>query len=162
MSDSNKYNNDSIKDETDLSGMDLASAKEYVMAYITTLRQTQSKMKEIAGELALWQQRISFSRERGRADLAAAAEMKVKEISEILSTLVNEEKDIAVKVSTLMKNLKKLKAGFIPTVDAERLQAELEMITGEKDELAEKFKEEETLAELEKLKQKLKDEGSVE
>jgi hypothetical protein len=46
-------------------------------------------------------------------------------------------------------------------VNAEQLAAELDMITGGPDKVAEEIKEEETIAELEKLKQKLKDEGSL-
>lgn len=173
MSDSNNFDKDSEKqstdfsfnsspvDETDLSGMDIASAKEYVTAYITTLRQTQNKIKELTDEHAIWEKRASFARERGREDLAAAAEIKATEISGILNSQKNEEKELAVKVSKLLENMKKLKSVFIPTVDAERLQAELEMITGERDDVAEKIKEEETLAELEKLKQKMNDDGSI-
>ncbi|MBN1699758.1 MAG: hypothetical protein JW881_19745 [Spirochaetales bacterium] len=157
-----KYNGDGdFRDETDLSGMDVASAREYVMAYITTLKQTQQKMKETAAELELWQQRVSFAAERGRPDLRSAADMKVKEISDSLERLRTEEYDLAAKTKTLIENLKKLKAGFVPSVDAEQLQAELDMITGERDEVAEKFREEDALNELEKLKQKMKDSEST-
>jgi hypothetical protein len=117
-------------------------------------------MKEVAAELELWQKRVSFAEERGRPDLKSAADMKVKEISDNLVKLQMDEKELAVKVKKLLENLKKLKAGFVPSVDAEQLQAELEMITGGKDEVAEKFKEEDALSELEKLKQKMKDEGT--
>jgi phage shock protein A len=179
MSDSNNYNNSNdfndmnsqmgadftgdpnLRDETDLRGMDLASAKEYVLSYITTLKQTQRDLGVLSEELALWQKRSEFARERGREDLISAAEMKAKEISEKYVKLEMEEKDLAGKVQTLMENLKKLKAGFTPTVNAEQLAAELDMITGGPDKVAEQFKEEETMVELEKLKQKLKDDGSL-
>lgn len=170
MSDSNDFNNmnstnfsggPNLRDETDLTGMDLASAKEYVLSYITTLKQIQRELKVISGERALWQKRVDFAKERGRDDLISAAEMKVREISEKYARLEIEEKDLATKVQTLIANLKKLKAGFIPTVNAEQLAAELDMITGGPDKVAEQIKEEETIAELEKLKQKLKDQGSL-
>lgn len=176
MSDSDDFNNmnstmggsttdftggPNLRDETDLTGMDLAAAKEYVLSYITTLKQTQRELKVISEELALWQQRVEFAKERGREDLISAAGMKVREISEKYARLEMEEKDLAGKVQTLMANLKRLKTGFTPTVNAEQLAAELDMITGGPDKVAEKIKEEETIAELEKLKQKLKDEGSL-
>ena len=150
-----------LRDETDLTGMDLAAAKEYVLSYITTLKQTQRELIILSGELDLWQKRVEFAKERGRADLKSAAEMKEQEIAEKYARLEMEEKDLAGKVQTLMANLKKLKAGFTPTVDAEQLAAELDMITGGPDKVAEAIKEEETLAELEKLKKKMQDDGSV-
>ncbi|MBN2535403.1 MAG: hypothetical protein JXB88_21170 [Spirochaetales bacterium] len=150
-----------LRDETDLTGMDVDSAKEYVLSYITTLKQTQRELKVIEGELDLWQKRVEFAKERGRPDLISAAEMKAREISEKYAKLELEEKDLAGKARILMENFKKLKTGFTPTVDAEQLAAELDMITGGPDKVAEKIIEEETIAELEKLKQKLKDEGSL-
>jgi phage shock protein A len=173
MSDNNDFNNmnsnmgadftggPNLRDETDLTGMDFASAKEYVLSYITTLKQTQKELKILSDERALWEKRVEFAKERGREDLISAAGMKARELSEKYATLEMEEKDLAGKVQILMENLKKLKAGFTPTVNAEQLAAELDMITGGPDKVAEQIKEEETLAELEKLKQKLKDDGSL-
>ena len=172
MSDSNNFDNidsglggttsgPNLRDETDLTGMDMASAKEYVLTYITTLKQTQRELKVLSEELALWQKRVEFAKERNREDLISAAQMKATEISEKYARLEAEERDLAGKVQTLMSNLKRLKTGFTPTVNAEQLAAELDMITGGPDKVAEQFKEEETIAELEKLKQKMKDEGSV-
>jgi seryl-tRNA synthetase len=169
MSDSNDFNTmntnfntgPDLRDETDLTGMELADAKEYVLSYITTLKETQRDLTVLSGELDLWKKRVSFAQERGRQDLISAAQMKVQEISEKYARLEAEEKDLAGKVQTLMSNLKKLKAGFTPTVNAEQLAAELDMITGGPDKVADQIKEEETLAELEKLKQKMKDDGNL-
>ena len=169
MSDSNSFDSfntnfsstSGTRDELDLTGMDIPAAKEYVMAYLTTLKQTQKDMKVLSEEIALWQGRVTFAQERSREDLKAAAQAKVSELSGKYARLEAEEKELGGKVRTLLANLKKLQGSFTPTVNVDQLQAEFDMIVGEKDELAEKFKEEETLSELEKLKQKLKDEGSV-
>ena len=148
-------------DETNLDGMDVASAKEYVLSYISTLKNIQKEMKTLTNELSLWKEREKFAAERGREDLRSAATLKAQEVTEKLIILQSEEKDLAGKVKALMENLKNLQAGFTPSVDAERLQAELEMLTGGPDKVAEELKEEETLAELEKLKRKMKDDGQL-
>lgn len=144
------------KDDTDLSGMDVESAQEYVLGFITSLKQLQKQMAEQGQELKTWQDRVVFARERNRTDLIAGAEQRVREIQDKLTGLQAEEQELALKVKEMLQNLKKLKAGFTFSIDADKLLAELTMIVGEKDEVAEKFKEEETLSELEKLKAKIK------
>ncbi|MBN2443770.1 MAG: hypothetical protein JXJ04_20580 [Spirochaetales bacterium] len=165
MSDTGDFSNinagPNLRDETDLTGMDIADAKEYVLSYISTLKETQRALKVLSEELALWQSRVKFAQERGREDLMSAARMKETELSDKYARLSVEEKELSGKVQTLMENLKRLKAGFTPTVDAEQLAAELDMMTGGPDKIADDIKEEETMAELEKLKQRMKDEGSV-
>ncbi|MBN1412002.1 MAG: hypothetical protein JW969_14230 [Spirochaetales bacterium] len=147
------------RDETDLSGMDMESAKEYVLAYMTTLKQTQRKITEIEAEAKIWEDRVTLAEQNGKFELKTQAEIRRDEILAKEKKLKAEESDLAYKVKTMLENLKKLKNEFAFSVDADRLLAELEMIVGEKDELADKFKEEETLSELEKLKRKMSGES---
>jgi phage shock protein A len=143
------------RDDTDLSGMDMEAAKEYVLAFMTTLKQTQRKIKELEGEMKIWQDRVTLAEQGGKADLKAGAEKKAADIQVKIDTLEGEEKDLAFKVREMLENLKKLKNAFAFSVNAEQLMAELEMIVGEKDEVTPQFKHMEAMSELEKLKQKM-------
>ncbi|MBN2738482.1 MAG: hypothetical protein JXR70_15990 [Spirochaetales bacterium] len=154
-----QFSEGSFRSDTDLSDMDIDSAKEYVVSFVTSLKQTQRKIYEVMAELKTWLDRKQFAQEKNRPDLVEAAQGKIDNTNAQLNTLKTEEQDLAAKVQEMMANLKKLKNGFTPTINAEQLLAELEMITGGKDEVADQFKEEDVLNELERLKAKMEEEN---
>lgn len=158
--DFSQFTEGNFRSDTDLSGMDFDSAKEYVVSFVTTLKQTQRKITELSGELKLWQDRKNFAQEKNRPDLVDAAQGKISGLQGEIEKLRIEEQELSGKVKEMMANLKKIKMGFNPTINAEQLLAELEMITGGRDEVAEKFKEEDVLNELEKLKAKMNQDNS--
>jgi hypothetical protein len=77
-----------------------------------------------------------------------------------VDSLREEETQFQSEIRALKQQLHRLEHTAQLTVDPDALLAQLEMVAGEVDETAEKFKEEETNQALERLKQKLRDEDS--
>jgi phage shock protein A len=151
------------KDDTDLRGMEYPQAAEYVMSFVATLKQTQKLIAEVEKDRALWKQRVDLAVTQGKTDLIAPAQKKLDEVDVKIAKLRAEEVDLAGKCSTLVENLKKLKAtGVTRTIDTDRLLADFEMIIGDKAKeehtLKKQFKDEEANAELAKLKAKMEGE----
>ena len=147
-----------MREETDISDMEPQAAREYVLAYIQTLKETQLAITKVKEEAALWQNRIQLAQQQNRSDLKAAAETKKAELDAKLAMLTGEEQDLLDKVSVLKENLRRLKGKFQYSIDTEQLLASMEMLVGERDTLKDKFKEQDAETELEKLKAKLQQE----
>ena len=148
------------KRDTDLGGMDKAAASEYVLAFITTLKETERARLAAEQEKALWEGRVGLARARNEELLATQAEMKVNEIDSRLATLRAEEAELRRKVDFMKDELQRLKSKPELSLDPEALLAELEMVTGQPDTTAQKIKDTEADLELEKLKKKMQGEGS--
>lgn len=149
-----------MSDPLNLQGMDPKDAKQYVLAVITTLKQTQRKRESLEQELDTWTRRRDLAQEKGEDELALRAGMKVDEIGSQVDALREEEAQFQSEIRALKQQLHHLEHTAQLTVDPDALLAQLEMVAGEVDETAEKFKEEETNLALERLKQKLRDEDA--
>jgi phage shock protein A len=148
-------------DDTDLSGLDIESAREYVVSFIATLKQTQNKKVQIEEDIRLWESRVKLAEDSQKLELKTEAENRLNSLREDYRLLEAEESELIRKVAILKENLKKLKATYVEySVDAEQLLADITMIAGEKDELSEKFKQEEAESELERLKKKMDGENT--
>lgn len=147
--------NETPAEDTDLSGMELEQAKEYVLKFIQTLKETQAKINRLGEETAVWKERIKLASERNKPDLKLAAEEKLSEIYREIDMLSREENELKSKINIMKENLKKLKLKFNFTVDTEQMLADIEMLVGKKDELSDKFKKEEAEKNLEELKRKM-------
>ena len=145
-------------DDTDLSGMTPEAARQYVLGFVKSLKETQRQRQKLAEELDLWNKRIELAEKEDRPELAQQAGSRVEIIREDVARLGQEEEDLKGKVGVLKESLKGLPNGFQPTVDAEQLLAQLEMAIGERDETAEKFQEMKVQSRLEELKRKIDDE----
>jgi phage shock protein A len=141
--------------DTDISGMEPEAAKEYVLAFITTLKTTQRQKQEALEEKKLWQERVRLAEQKQEALLAEKARGRVSEIQTKIAALENEERELAPKVDVLKEQLLKLSRAPQMSVDAENLLAQLQMLVGEPDTLSQTFKDEAAKAELEKLKRKM-------
>ncbi len=141
--------------DTDISGMEPEAAKEYVLAFITTLKTTQRQKQEALEEKKLWQERVRLAEQKQEALLAEKARGRVGEIQTKIATLENEERELAPKVDVLKEQLLKLSRAPQMSVDAENLLAQLQMLVGQPDTLSQTFKDEAAKAELEKLKRKM-------
>ena len=139
-------------DDTDLSGMTPEAAREYVLAFIKSLKETQRQRDELAEELDLWVKRIELAEKENRTDLVQQAKIRLESIRTDVTRLDREEGSLKRKVDVLKVNLKGLPAGFQPTVNAEQLLVQLEMVAGERDETEEKFQEMKVQSKLEELK----------
>lgn len=147
--------------DTDLSGMAPRDAREYVLAFMKTFKETLWSREKTEMELELWRDRVRLAEGAGRADLVAAARNRESECLEKLAALELEKRELEAKVEALKENLRKLEGQFQHTIDAEQLLVELGMLVGEEkqkeDELLQKFKEEQARSDLEELKKKLTD-----
>ena len=139
----------------DLTGMAAPAAKEFVIAAITALTQTRAKRENLEKELALWEKRVDLARDNDRSDLQAQAETRVFDIREDLERIMAEERDLAAGVRKMKAQLAVIQSTPQMSVDADRLAAELEMLVGERDDLAERFEEEEAEQALRRLKGEL-------
>jgi len=146
-------------DDTDLSGMELEDAKEYVLAFIQTMKETQTKISKLKEELSVWNERAQLAVERNKPDLKLGADQRVAELNAEIEMLRKEESELKSKIITMKENLKDLKHKFHFTVDTEQMLADIEMLVGEKDELSDKFKKEEAEKKLEELKRKMGEGG---
>jgi len=140
--------------DTDIEGMDPAQATEYVLAFLTTLKQTQKAAAEAAEETNLWTRRAALARSKGEEGLAAQAQARASDALAKQSGLEAELADLNAKVAVLKDKLVRLKMTGARLVNTDLLLAQLQMVVGEKDALADAMKKEEANAALDELKKK--------
>jgi hypothetical protein len=140
--------------DTDIDFLDFDSAREYVLAFITTLKRTQKERAVTEEELAIWQRRVKLAEGRGEQVLRKAAEEKAAELEARRARLQAEEAELAAKVDVLKEKLRMLRVRSTLSVDADALLAQLSLAAGEKDTLKQSLKEQEAQAALEELKRK--------
>ena len=135
--------------------MDPVSAKEYVAAVLSTLKQTKIKRIELQKELEKWKSRVKLAGDQGRTDLQAEAVLKAEQIQEDLRKIMYEELELKKELDIVKGQLLHIQNQPEITIDADLLLAQLEMVVGERDELADKFKEAEADLELKRLKKEM-------
>jgi phage shock protein A len=140
--------------DTDIEGLDPAHATEYVLAFITTLKQTEKALAAAQEDTNTWTRRVTLARSRGEEGLAAQAEARLSDATAKQSRLETELADLQAKVSVLKEKLARLRMTGMKLVDADLLLAQLQMIVGKKDELGDAMKNEEANAALDELKKK--------
>ena len=141
--------------DIDFTNMDLPSSKDFLLALMTTIKQTETKIASFDTELTLWKGRIVLAQNNNKSDLEAQAYVRVKDIEFEMDTLKTEIIEFRGEFERLKRHIQMIKNQPEFTVDADLLLAQMEMVVGEPDELAEKFKKEEANAELEKLKKEM-------
>jgi len=141
--------------DTDLEGLGPKEAQEYVLAFVTTLKQTEKDLARAGEEVATWTKRVALAESRGESSLAAQAKVRLAEEEGKKARREAELAELRMKVSILKEKLAKLRMMPTRTVDTDLLLAQLEMITGRKDELSLSLKEEEAKVKLEELKKKM-------
>jgi phage shock protein A len=146
--------------DTDIDFLDFDSAREYVLAFITTLKRTQRERAVTEEELAIWQRRVKLAEDRGEQVLRKGAVAKAAELEASSARLRAEEAELAAKVDVLKQKLRALRIRSTLTVDADALLAQLSLAAGEPDTLKQSLKEQEAQAALEELKRK-RDGGEV-
>jgi phage shock protein A len=141
--------------DTDIEGLSPKDAAAYTLAFITTMKQTERELAKVAEDIALWTRRVELARSRGETSLADQAQARVTELEGRRATLEAERSDLRVKADVLKQKLTRLRLGMTRTVDADLLLAQLQMLTGPKDSLAEAMQKEEAQAKLDELKRKM-------
>jgi phage shock protein A len=145
--------------DTEIDFMDYDSAREYVLAFVATLKRTQKARGTTEEELTLWQRRAKLAESRGEPVLARAAGERVAELEVKRQQLQQEEADLRLKVDVLKEKLAALERRSGMRVDTDALVAEMELLLGEKDELKAKLDQEQANQALEDLKRKMKGNG---
>lgn len=123
-------------DETNLSGLDLQGAKEYIFAYALDAKRLEKEIAESQAELEKWKSRVALAAEKlaaGDASMAAlvqAAQSKVAELEATIAAREGERAELRAKVEVMRRQLPMIKARE-RSVDPDRLLAELQLMTGE-------------------------------
>ncbi len=146
--------------DTDIEGLDPKDAAEYVLAFITTLKKTETEISRVKEEAALWRRRASLALEKGEAELIVHAQRRLAELESKQGTLEGEEADLTRKVAILKKKLLQARSKLPRTVDTDLLLAQLKNLAGEKDKLSDSMKNEEANAALDELKRKMSGGGA--
>ena len=141
--------------DTEIDFMDFESAREYVVAFITSLKKTQKQRAVAEEELEHWRGRIKLADSRGEPVLKRGAEQRVSELAAHCQQLLQEEVDLKRKVDVLKEKLKATKIRSSLRVDADALLAQMQMLVGEPDHLKDNLRKEEAEQALQALKQKM-------
>jgi len=141
--------------DTDIEGLGPKEAADYVLAFITTLKQTEKALAASEEDVSLWTRRVTLARSKGDEALAGQAQSRLAEAAAKKASLEAELADLRAKVSVLKGKLARLRATGARSVDTDLLLAQLEMVTGKKDELSNRLKEEESSAALDALKKRM-------
>jgi phage shock protein A len=141
--------------DTDLEGLGPREASEYVLALITTLKQTEKAVAAAQEETNLWTRRVALARTKGDEGLAAQAQARLSDATAKQTQLETELADLKAKVVTLKEKLVRIRMTGGKLVDADLLLAQLQMVVGEKDTLSHTMKQEEASAALDELKKKM-------
>jgi phage shock protein A len=144
--------------DTDLEGLDPQQAADYVLAFITTLKQTEKAVSAASEDANVWTRRVALARSSGDEGLAAQAQARLSDAVAKQAALETELADMRAKVAVLKDKLTMIRMKGGRLVDTDLLLAQLEMAVGKKDELAGAMKKEEANAALDALKKKM--EGS--
>jgi len=140
--------------DTDIEGLDPAQASQYVLAFITTLKQTEKALAAAQEDANIWTRRVTLARSRGDEGLAAQAQARLSDAAAKQSQLETELADLKRKVAVLKDKLVRLRMTGGRLVDTDLLLAQLQMVAGKKDELGDAMKNEEANAALDELKKK--------
>jgi chromosome segregation ATPase len=116
-------------DETDLTGLDLEGAKEYIFAYAVDAKRLDKAIADSAAELERWKGRVALAEGKQPA-LTEAARAKVEEEAGKLASLEAERAELRAKIDRMREQLPMIKARE-RSIDPDRLLAELQLMTGE-------------------------------
>lgn len=124
-----------MENESDLTGLDPAAAREYVLGYVTALRITAKKRQRLEASLRTWEERIKQATDAGNLTLRDAARNEMARIQDGLGRVAAEETELSAQVEVMKRHLKSMQRGPTINADAEALLAQLQSLTGEPDTL---------------------------
>ena len=137
--------------DTDIDSLDYGSAREYVLAFLTALKQAERERAVAEEELVHWLQRVKAADSRGEPQLKRLAAARAAELREAATRFGAEEQVLRRKTAMLRKKLLVLRDQAFFAVDADDLLAQLRLLAGEPGTLDQERKE---LEALEALKRK--------
>ena len=149
-------------DDTDLSGLDPAAAREYVHGFVTTLRLTVKRRRQLETERRTWEERVQQAVAAGDDRLRDAARDRLRRVQEDCGRVAAEEAELRAQVDVLQRQLRRIRATAATTVDAEQLLVQLQEMVGDHDTLKEDLDrlsaEQRAASELESLKRRMRPE----
>jgi capsule polysaccharide export protein KpsE/RkpR len=116
--------------DTNLNGLDLEAAKEFILAFAVDIKRLDKAIAEAQGELERWTKRVALAEAKQAASLVQAARAKVEEEAEKIASLEAEREGLRSKVAGMRAQLPMIQARE-RSVDPDRLLAELQLMTGE-------------------------------
>jgi phage shock protein A len=126
----NKYSAELSKRlETDLSDMDYETAHNYVVSYITEFKEIQKKTQSLLDEKKIWEDRHKLAVDKNKSDLAGQALEKIKDIDEKKVKYVDRGLELKVIIEILKDQLNKLSVSSTNQFDAEKILAELQLMS---------------------------------
>ena len=132
-------------EDSDLSGLDLEAAREYIFAYAVDVKRLDREIADCGAEVERWKNRVALAEGKlagagvagaapaadpSMAAMAETARAKVAEAEGKLGSLEAERSDLRAKVAGLRSQLPMIKARE-RSIDPDRLLAELQLMTGE-------------------------------
>jgi len=116
-------------DDTNLSGMNPADAKEYIFNFLSTLKLTEKNIQALNQETAKWQSRIDLALSKGQAELALEAEKEKNRLLEKQAALEAEADQLKRQIEEMRRQLPAL-ASRERGIDPDLLEQELLIAAG--------------------------------
>jgi hypothetical protein len=123
-------------EDTDLTGLDLASAKEYIFEFAVDAKRLDRAIADGQAELERWKGRSALAEgklaagDQSMAALVQAAQAKLGEEAGKVAALEAERAELRAKIGRMREQLPMIKARE-RSIDPDRLLAELQLMTGE-------------------------------
>jgi hypothetical protein len=125
-------------EDTDLRGLDLGAAKEYIFAFAVDAKRLDKEIADAGAELERWKGRVGLAEAKlaaqgadaSMATLAEAARAKAAEWAGKISSLEAERAELRAKIARMREQLPMIQARE-RSIDPDRLLAELQLMTGE-------------------------------
>jgi len=145
--------------DLDIDRLPYKDAEQYVLSFITTLKNIEGKLKNLNRELELWRGRARLAEENQEGHLVLIAGKKISELQAKSSQLELEEKSLRLKVSVLKEKLNIISNQPAAVVNTDELLQKMKMLVGEEDKTLEVIEDLEAQQALEELKKRLKEEN---
>jgi len=116
-------------EDTNLSGMNPAEAKEYIFNFISTLKLTEKQIQSLDDEIAKWRARTELANSKGQPDLAREAQRELDLLLEKQSALTAEAGLLKQQIEEMRRQIPLL-AARERSIDPDLLEQELLIAVG--------------------------------
>ena len=117
----------------DFAKMNVLEAKDYILAFITTLKLTEKEIRSLEEEANKWESRVELANSQGKNELAVEAGKEAERIKLKLSALRDEERSLKDSIAEMRRQLPGL-AARERSIDPDLLEQELLMALGHTEE----------------------------
>lgn len=117
-------------DDAEFLALDLDAARDYLLAWATTIKRYDQDIAALDADIGLWRSRIDLAAAKAEHDLAEAARAKADELEAQRAKLVLEKDDLGHDLARLKERIPYLKSKE-RSIDPDRLLAELQTMNGQ-------------------------------